>query len=519
MKIIKKQAHSMAMKCEAISQITFDEDINVPDVKPDVGRMIQKKGEVQIDDVQITEGRAFIKGNLIVHLLYVGDSQERRIHSLTGNIPIEEALNLEGLEHGDKVRLKWDIEDLSLSLINSRKLNVKALLTFCAVVDDPVELELPIGLEEASVSQKMQNVNIMSLIIHKKDTLRLKEEITLASNKPNIYEILWHTIEVRGMDIRCTADHILVKGELFIFVLYSGNDENNSLQWLEHSIPFSQEVDCAGCTMEMIPNIELTMQQGDLKIKLDADGEERMLGVEVVLELDIRVHDEEEISLLRDVYTPSKEYIPHCTMRTLESLLVKNFSKCKVNDRVKVEEEQGKILQICHSEGMVKVDEARIVENGILVDGVVQIRILYIVSDDEMPFYSMNTMIPFSHLIEAPGIDATCRYHLRTDLEQLSTTMIDSNEIEVKIVMNLNALVVRQQKMEIMEEIEERELDPEKINQMPGIIGYMVQPDDTLWDIAKTFYTTIDTIRELNNLDTEEVRPYDRLILMKKIEG
>lgn len=519
MKIIKKQTHSMAAKCEAISQITFDEDMNVPDVKPDVGRMIQKKGEVQIDEMQITEGRVFIKGILAVHLLYVGDSQERRIHSLTGSIPIEESLNLEGLENGDKVRLKWEIEDLSLSLINSRKLNVKTLLTFQAVVDDPVDLQLPIGLEEESISQKKQNVNIMSLIIHKKDTLRLKEEITLASNKPNIYEILWHTIEVRGMDIRCTADHILVKGELFIFVLYSGNDENNSLQWLEYSIPFSQEVDCAGCTMEMIPNIELSMQQGDLKIKLDADGEERMLGVEVVLELDIKVYDEEEISLLRDVYTPSKEYIPHCSTRILESLLVKNFSKCKVNDRVKVEEEQGKILQICHSEGVVKVDDSQIVENGIQVEGIVQIRILYIVSDDEMPFYSMNAMIPFSHLIEAPDIDEDCQYHLRTDLEQLSTTMIDSDEIEVKIVMNLNALVVRQQSMEIMDDIEEQELDPEKINQMPGIIGYMVQPEDTLWDIAKSFYTTIDTIKTLNNLETEEIRPYDTLILMKKIEG
>ena len=35
----------MHTKCEAVSQITFDEDLNVPDIKPDVGRMIQKKGK------------------------------------------------------------------------------------------------------------------------------------------------------------------------------------------------------------------------------------------------------------------------------------------------------------------------------------------------------------------------------------------------------------------------------------------------------------------------------------------
>ena len=104
----------MHTKCEAVSQITFDEDLNVPDIKPDVGRMIQKKGEIHIDDVQISEGHAFLTGALMVYLLYVSDSEERKIQSLLGTLPIGETMHLEGLENGDKVRVKWDIEDLSV---------------------------------------------------------------------------------------------------------------------------------------------------------------------------------------------------------------------------------------------------------------------------------------------------------------------------------------------------------------------------------------------------------------------
>ena len=116
---------------------------------------------------------------------------------------------------------------------------------------------------------------------------------------------------------------------------------------------------------------------------------------------------------------------------------------------------QNKVLQICHGEGTIKVDEVKIVENGIQVDGVVELRILYIITDDEMPFYSMESAIPFTHVIEAPGISGDCRYYLRTDLEQLSTTMIDSNEIEVKAVINLNAVVLARQEEEIIDEIRE----------------------------------------------------------------
>lgn len=499
MELVTKNMYMLQKKCEAVNQITFDEDLNVPDVKPDIGRMIQKKGDIQLEDIQISEGRAYITGALVVSLLYVSDNEERRLQSLMGTLRIGETLNLEGLESGDKVQLKWDIEDLSVQLINSRKLNIKALVTFTAYVEESKELELPVAVEDDEISQK-------------------KEDISLSSNKPDIYELLWNTVEVRGLDIRAENDKIAVKGELFVFALYSGNDDNNSLQWLEHSVPFYQELECVGCTQEMIPNVEISMPQGDLKVKQDEDGEERVIGVDVVLELELKIYEEEELSLLMDVYTPLKECEAVREKQILESLLVKNFSKCKVNDRIKIENSHGKILQICHSDGSVKVDSSRIVENGIEVEGVVQIRILYIIGDDDMPFYSMETMIPFRHIIEAEQITENCVYYMRADLEQLSTTMIDSDEIEAKIVINLNALVMKQRETGIIQNIEERELDREKLRNMPGIVGYQVQPQDTLWDIAKRFYTTIDTILELNEMENETIKPYDTLVLMKKVE-
>lgn len=518
MELITKNMYRMERKCEAVSQITFDEDFNVPDVKPDIGRMIQKKGEIQIDDIQISQDKACLTGALAVSLLYVSDGPERKIYSLRGNLPIGETMNLEGLENGDKVQVKWDIEDLSVQIIHSRKLNIKALVTFVVYVEESCHIGLPIGVEQADISQKKQNVSIMSAAVHKKDVMRVREDISLSSNKPDIYELLWSTVEVRGLDIRAENDKVGIKGELFLFALYRGNDDTNSLQWMEHSVPFYEEVECTGCTPDMIPNVEVSMPQSELKVKQDDDGEERILGVDAVLELEMKIYEEDEVALLMDVYTPVKDCRAIRKNCKLESLLVKNFSKCKVSDRVKAENSQGKILQICHSDGTVKVDSTKIVENGIFVEGIVQVRILYIVGDDEMPFYSMETMIPFNHTIEAEHITEYCVFHLRADLEQLSTTMIDSDEIEMKIVINLNALVLKQTETGIIQEIEEHELDREKLCRMPGIVGYQVQPQDTLWDIAKKFYTTIDNIMQLNGLESEKVKPYDTLILVKKVE-
>lgn len=518
MELRKENVQILRVKSRAVNQVTFDEDYNVPDVKPDIGRMIQNQGEIQIEEVKLSDDQAFIKARLGVDLLYVAEEEEGRVYSLSASLPIEESLNLEGIESGDKMCLKWEIEDLSLHVINSRKLNVKALVTFFAAVDELGDLALPVGLQEEEVSCKKKTVRIMGLRIHKKDTMRLKEEIPLASNKPNIHQILWNTLEVRGLDLRPDEDKVAVKGEIFVFVLYEGDDEGNPLQWMEHSIPFRGEVECAGCTGDMIPNIEVSILQRQLEVKPDPDGEERLMQAEAVLELDMKIYQEEEHELLMDVYSPSVQCRPVARKEVLEGLLVRNFSKCRLNDRVEVKETQGKILQICHSHGKIKVDRTRVVENGILAEGVVQIKVLYIVGNDDMPFYSMEAMIPFSHVIEAKDIDDSCTYFLRTDLEQLSTTMVDSNEIEVKIVLNLNVLVLRREEVSLMEAIEEEPLDPKIIQSMPGITVYITQQGDTLWDIAKNFYTTAEQIKWVNQLEGDEIQPYQPLLLVKDVQ-
>ena len=134
-----------------------------------------------------------------------------------------------------------------------------------------------------------------------------------------------------------------------------------------------------------------------------------------------------------------------------------------------------------------------------------------------MPFYSMEAMIPFSHIVEAQGITEDCRYCLQAELEQLSTTMADSSDIEVKAAVSLNAIVFCSREVRVIEKVEEKPLDMKKIQSMPGITVYMVKPGDTMWDIARRFYTTVEEIEELNELSEEEIESGQPLLLVKKV--
>lgn len=131
----------------------------------------------------------------------------------------------------------------------------------------------------------------------------------LPSNKPNIRELLWENVQLRSTRIQLQEGKLAVQGKLFFFVLYRAEDEGASTQWLEQVIPFEGDVACGDCTEEMIPDIEVMLAQEKLQVKEDTDGELRIFYMEGMLELQIRLYENEETEILEDLYSPARNLL------------------------------------------------------------------------------------------------------------------------------------------------------------------------------------------------------------------
>lgn len=520
MKLVRRNIHMNRQKGKAVSQMTLDDDYNIPDNMPDAGMIIQEKGSIEIGDVRVEAGRVKVKGALNFSVLYMEEGPESGLHSVQGQIPFEEMMNVEDAKDGDSLQLKWMLEDVSSALINSRKLSVKTIVTLELAVEELFDVEVPVEVEDADTVQvKTSHLSTAGLAVRKKDTCRIKDEIILPANKPNIRQLLWQDVTMQGTELRLGEGEILVKGELLVFALYEGEEENGKAYWLEQAIPFSSHVDVSGCQEGMLGNLGVMLSHSDLELKPDYDGELRVLNLDAVLELDIQIYEEEHLSMICDLYSPVRELELITAPTVYESLLVCNASKCRVADRMKTGNPEVQILQICHSRGEVKVDESTITADGLLVEGVISIQVLYVTSDDNHPFLCLKGVVPFEHLVEAPGIEKDSIYYLQTSLEQLSVTMVNSGELEVKAAVLVNTLVLNRISMQHISGVEERPLDMDAVKGLPGFLIYTAQPADTLWDIAKAYHTTVDWICQLNELGTDQIRQGQKLLLVKQMEN
>jgi len=518
--LIKKNIHMNKLKCKSTLQLTLDDDFNVPDVKPDIDKIIKEQGEIKITDVKAMNGKLLVKGTLKFNVLYLSGDDPRPVHNIAGEIPFDEVINMDLTCADDDPIVKWELEDLSAGMINSRKLSVKSIVQLNVAVEELYDEETAVMVEGPEDVQYInKKIEITDVSINKRDTFRIKDEIILPANKGNVSSLLYSDIQLNNVEVRLLEDRFSIKGEIPVFILYTTEDEENPIEYYETEIPFSGTIECNGCNENMIEDITFRIADKFLDIKQDADGEERAFDLEVILDMDIKVYEIEEPEILCDVYSPSKEITPIVKNAVYENLVVKNNSKYRIADRIRVPENQPRILQICHANGAIKVDEIIPDGNQLQVEGVIEADILYISEDDSIPLNCVKGAVPFTQIIEVKGMKPDSNYELRPNLDQLSVMMLDSEEIEVKATISLNTIVFDRITEEIITDIEVADIDLDKLQAMPGIIGYVVKPEDNLWKIAKKYYTTVDTIMSINNMESDKIQPGDKLLIMKKVDA
>ena len=537
MQLNKIKLHSCTTFASAQSQITLDDDYNVPDYRPDIVKVLKEKGELHFDEVKAAAGAAWLKGRLVFRVLYRSDQENGKISCLKGEIPFQEKLNMDGVQEYDVIQASGEIEDLTIGVIHSRKISVRAVILLKTEEPREKEEELCVGAEaDDGCEKRYRNTDILQLVCRKRDQCRQKSEITLPSSKPNVQEILWKSLEIRNLETKAGQDGVKLSGEVLVSVLYQEEEETDRVQWYETVIPLDCGVECdAGTEADIIYKVKARPASMELEVKPDYDGEERVLVLELVMNLDIRVWKEQEISMLEDVYSLKQEIIPVCTGVTLHHISVKNDSQCRLTEQMELAESQEKILQICSCEGTVHLESTELTEQGVRAEGILVTELLYITTDDQMPIGSAREIYPFEQLIEIPQQTARTERNkleelealerknkLQTELDcrisQLSAVMLDQDHVEIKAVIGLDLLAFEQEQIDNITDTREDPLDMEQLQKRPGLVGYIAKDGDSLWSIAKENHTTVEDILRDNHRTDEDLRRGEKILIVKKVE-
>lgn len=517
MKLIKENINMSRIVCNTASQLYINEEMVVSEVNQPVESVIKEVGNAVVDAVKVRDDQINVEGTLNYAVLYIGE-ETGMVQGLQGDIPFEETIRMPGIKDGDDAYVRATVDSISVKKVNSKKILVKAEITVYATAEEIVSEEAAVDVENGEqVSVLKKKIEALSLVTDKKDTFRIKDEISVPAGKSSIYKVVWKDVKVKNVTTKLIDRMMHIGGEIYVFIMYIPDDDNMPQQWHETTLSFGGTIDIPEVSEEMVSYVNVELQNATLELLTNEIGESREISVDVLLKLNIKAYEEKEMEILSDVYSPYTNLVPVNSKGVYHKLLVKNSSRSKNVIKLAVEQNKGNVLQICNSGADIKIDSITVSDNGLIAEGKIKAYVLYVSSDDKEPVCTAWQEVDFTHKIDAEGITKEDEYYINWRVEQVTANMVSTEEIEIKAVIIMEAIVFKNCEEDIISEIEEEPLDMEAISQMPTVKGHVVQPGETLWDLAKNNYTTMEKIKLVNNLKDDQIKKGDRLLIVKAV--
>jgi len=499
-------------------QIMLEGDIIVPDTKPDMSLLLQTDEKVLIDRSEAGADRINYLGRLNISMLYVAKSTERAVHSIQLSRPIDDFLNMDGITKDMWVQAKAQIVNIDYRVVNDRKVNYRAIVNISATAERNSAVETVVHINEVPENQLLKtNLNINRTIENRVDRFVVKDQITLPQSKPNMREILQVTSGITNQDVKLSNGRVNLSGELVLTTLYRGDTDDSLIEFIESELPFNGPIDISGARDDMLADANLQILDHHVSIRHDDDGEDRVIEVEVSIGVEMKVYSTETMSILEDAYCINQQLNLTKTVLKVPRLVCHNRNQTPVKEVVSLAENMPDMLQVFRVKGQAHMDDVKIIDDKIIVEGAINTDILYVAESDATPLSSYRTVIPYRQVIEAKGASPEMRVNVDISIDHVAFNMLSPKETEVRFLLTFNTQVNEEEEASIVGNIEFTEMDADTINNMSSMTVYIVQPGDTLWKIAKKYNTSLDELLDVNNLEhSGKVNVGQKLLVLKK---
>ena len=148
---------------------------------------------------------------------------------------------MDNLSELDSVKVSGKIDDIMVSIINSRKVSVKGIISFEVVAEDIEEFPVTCGMQDDDeYQQKVSEQELLVIKQMKRDVMRIRTDIQLPKTKGNIANIICNYVDVRNLDNDLGQEKLIVRGEAYYCVLYQ--TEEGELEWIDGMTSINGEV-------------------------------------------------------------------------------------------------------------------------------------------------------------------------------------------------------------------------------------------------------------------------------------
>ena len=499
-----------------IGKAIYDGDIKtsaegsiiVPDVKPDILKVLQVDAETFLCEKQIENGKITVKGKVNVTVLYVPESDDRCVSCLKGCFEFCETLKKQEFADDMDLIAVCDAQKVAYKLINSRKIGIEAQVLISIQVMANKECSFVCDVDSEKAEAKKGSIRLLGMNKYKEFSFSLEETLDFPKGKCAAEEILKSNVIILEKEYRALSGKLVIKGRVLASVLYL--DENARCEHIEFEIPFTEVFDMEELCEDT--ECEVTYQICDTEFSLSAGvgGEEKCIIMTANVTVCVKCEAEEEVPVLCDCYFTDRECALECEEMESEEVADKLKFSAIIKELLQKGENTPDIEGVYTAVAKPYITSSQVQNGRIAVSGKTVVHILYTTDNPQIPVCSISEEIPFSYMIDSENASRDSEVLLSADCEHLSYTISSASSVEIRCGICINGKVVNKTSVNVIKDIEEREA----LTKESGMIIYFVKDGDDIWDISKRYHVKSESVLSCNGLDEyQQLTKGEKLII------
>lgn len=500
MELIKENVKVNQVSCKGNTQALLDEDIIVPDVKPDILKILQLDALSCVTQKEVKNGRLCVSGRAELKILYIPDSEKDKIKSIVNSFEFTQNVDSQEIEEGMTAVVTSNIDKAEFSLINSRKLRVKVTVGVDYEVVAEKNVEIAVDASDCDNAELLrESVTLQNCVGLCEEEFSVKENMEVPNGQTSVCEILKVDTKVSDAEYKTVTGKIVAKGAVGVCVLYT--DEDSKIQFMEAEVPFTEVFDCDDADDETLCDIDYSISDVKYEVMEDNDGDRRIVALDISVKAQIKATENVSVDMICDCYEPFMKTQLLKEEVELEEVISRPYTQNTIREMVETAAGAPAVSGVYDVIAKPCVVKAQLQRGRLLAEGRVDAYILYLTDSSESPVYSMKKEIPFSYMLECDSTEDDLIPEIKAEVKHTAYNLNVAGEIELRCILALNANIIRRRKLELINDVvTESPEDCEK----KGIVIYFVQKGDNLWEVSKRYAVPREEIMKFNNMSEND---------------
>lgn len=510
---VNKETKNFGLKVATSRLRTMVEtDVIALESRPDIGKVLQVDAIAKINGNEIQKDRVLIYGEVDFKVMYMPEDVNEGIKSITTTASFTDIKEIGSVPDSTVCCVEAETENVSFRVINARKLSVKASILSNVELYASAEKEIAVDTEEKQIQMLKCEKEYICFDTAKIKQFELLELAPIPASQPLAEDIVKIDVNISEYNCKVINNKVIIKGDATAYIVYTASIDRK-LNSYTTQMPFTEVIDFDGVEEDMENIVNLKVLSVGYEIRSDETGDINAVNIKATVAAKMRAIKTDRLSYIKDCYSVSSD-MDMTTEEIQLDVLKKSFSQqSSIKDKIFLADDMPQIEKIYDVLCDVYTKGVNISGTKAEINAVADVYLLYLTKDENQPISSMKKEIEFTESVECENLTSSAVCDIYLNPLNVSYNLLDNQSAEVRLNIKTDGVIYNKEKINSISCVR---LNKEQQQvKKHSVTVYFPDSNDSLWKIAKKYKTSVDLIKGVNNIEGDEIKKGDKILIPK----